>query len=647
MNAPGFLQAKHLIAATVAAACVALSMAGGGFEATAFAAAGLLVWVLVVVGLAVGLAPRSQPPRAAMVAGLSLAALAAMTGLSLAWASDDGHGFEDVVRALAYLGGFTLIVLASKRAEARPWLAGLTVGLAVVGAIALLARLEPSFFGEPDADLATSLPAAIGRLSYPIGYWNGLAAALASAIALLTWFGAAAATPLARAASVAMLPPIALALWMTDSRGGIVAAALAIAVLVAVGPNRSRLVAGLALGAFGSAVLVLAAEAREELLNNPVAEAAGAQGDQMLVLAIVVVIATIAVRYALDGRLADAVIPRRVARAVLAVVAVGAIVGLVAIDPIEQFDEFKAPPTPEQVAEDDVGLLRGGSSGRYQFWETAVDAFASSPVGGVGASGYAPYWFEHREVPIPATRAHSVAFETLAELGVLGLAALLAFFATATVCGIRRARGPGPAPDIAPPLALLAVGFAAAAVDWTWDLPAVFGIAVVAAALLTGPATMPGPDPGPPSRLVRGHARSRRGFALGVGVLLIAWVSICGSALLLLSASAVESSRDAAGTGDLKSAAEAANDAIDLQPWAAEPRTQLALVLEQAEDYAAAREAIDEAVARAPEDYRLRLVAARIEYLAGDRPAARAHLIEAHRLNPRDAEIAEQAAAAS
>ena len=51
----------------------------------------------------------------------------------------------------------------------------------------------------------------------------------------------------------------------------------------------------------------------------------------------------------------------------------------------------------------DVGLLRGGGSGRYQFWETAVNAFESAPLGGVGASGYTPYWFEHREIPIPAT----------------------------------------------------------------------------------------------------------------------------------------------------------------------------------------------------------------------------------------------------
>jgi hypothetical protein len=159
---------KHVIAAAVAAASVAIAVAGGGFEPTAFAAAGLVVWVLAVVGLAVGIAPRSQTPNAAWATGAALAAFAALLALSLAWSSDDGHGFEDVVRALAYLGTFVLVVAASKRAEARPWLAGLAIGLTAIAAIALLARFEPSWFGNPDADLAQSLPAALGRLTYPI-----------------------------------------------------------------------------------------------------------------------------------------------------------------------------------------------------------------------------------------------------------------------------------------------------------------------------------------------------------------------------------------------------------------------------------------------------------------------------------------------
>ena len=41
-------------------------MAHGGFGPTAFAAAGLIVWIAVLVGLAVGVFPRSEIPGVAV-----------------------------------------------------------------------------------------------------------------------------------------------------------------------------------------------------------------------------------------------------------------------------------------------------------------------------------------------------------------------------------------------------------------------------------------------------------------------------------------------------------------------------------------------------------------------------------------------------
>ncbi len=634
MSAIRRLELKHVITGAVAAGGVVLALAGGGFGPTAFAAAGLVVWALVLVGLATGIVPRSEPPSAAVLAGLALAGLAALTALSLAWASDDGNGFEDVVRTLAYLGLFVVVVLASKRGEARPWLAGLAIGTTAVGAIALLGRFEPSWFGSPDADLAESLPAVLGRLTYPIGYWNGLAAVMAAAIVLLGWFSASSPSRHLRSAAVAAMPAILLALWITDSRGGIIAAALAISVLLLTGPLRSRLVANLFFGALAAAILIAIAETRDELLNQPATQAAIDQGDAMLALTVLVVAATWAVRYGIDRWVQDLRISARAGRIEIAVAVVAVLVVVVAADPVQQWNDFKAVPTGEDVASGNVGLLRGGGSGRYQFWETAVDAFASAPVGGVGASDYTPYWFENRAVPIPATRAHSAVFETLAELGIAGLCLLLGFFACAAVGAIKRLRPPERIVEAGPALALLVIGFAAAAVDWTWDLPAVFGVTIVAAALLTGPATLPGPDGGPaPGRWA---VRSRRRFAAGIVLLLVAWISICGSALLLLSANSLDSARGAADDNDIEVALDSANDAIDLQPWAAEPRTELALVYEQAGDYERAAEAIDEAIERSPDDYRLRLLAARIAGEDGDQAAAEAALFEAHRLNPRD-----------
>src|SRR5687768_3137038 len=299
MRAIGRLESKHVIAGAVAAGCVAISLAGGGFEPTAFAAGGLVVWGLALIGLATGALPRSEPPSAALFAGLALAGLGTLMAVSLAWASDDGNGFEDVVRTFAYLGLFVLVVIASRPGEARPWLAGLAVGLAAVGAIALLARYEPSLFGDPDAGLAEDLPAVIGRLTYPIGYWNALAASMAAGIVMLGWFAATSPAKTVRSLAVAALPVVMLALWMTDSRGGVVAAALAYAVLIATGPMRGRLVVNLAIGLVFGVILILIAETRDALLNRPASDEAAGEGHQMLAVTAVIAAATYAGRRAL------------------------------------------------------------------------------------------------------------------------------------------------------------------------------------------------------------------------------------------------------------------------------------------------------------------------------------------------------------
>ena len=94
-----------------------------------------------------------------------------LAGASVAWASDQGRAFEEAVRASAYLGLFTLAACTASRGGRRQWIAGLPSGLGAVSVLPLLSYLQPGLLdgGELDA----LIPGAAGRLSYPIGYWNG------------------------------------------------------------------------------------------------------------------------------------------------------------------------------------------------------------------------------------------------------------------------------------------------------------------------------------------------------------------------------------------------------------------------------------------------------------------------------------------
>lgn len=623
------LQAQHAIPLTVAVAYIATALAGGGFSAQFRAGAALLVWWVVLIGVAFGIWPRARVPGRALAAGGGLLALVALTGLSIAWTADDGAAFTELVRASGYLGVFTLVVLASPAGSARPWLSGLAVGLTAVAALALGSRIEPGWF--PEQDLVTLLPSVSTRLSYPLNYWNGLAACMAAAIVLLAWLSAHGLTRAGRAAALAALPVPSLVIFLTSSRGGVAALAVGLIVLVAAAPNRTRVVTCAVLGAAGAAVVIALANAREAFVDGRTeAEGAAAQGHEMLIALVVVGVLLAGVRLAADGVMQRLAVPRWVGLAAVAAVAVGAVVALVAADPAHRLDEFNDPPAPPGPERGFVTrhLASAEGSGRYQFWQTGLDAFEREPVRGIGAGGYEAWWAEHGSLPYFIRDSHSLVVEVAAELGLLGLVALFGFLLAAATGGIaarRRAARAGPA--AAAGLATLACATTSALIDWSWELPAAFLPLVVVAAVLSGPALAdrlrPAGDPPPPR------------FGLGVATLAIAWVAIVAAAISLVSEAKLADSRDAARSGDYGDAADDARAARALAPWSGAPHLQLALVRERDGDLRGARTAAAEAAERDPEDWRVWLVVTRLAVRSGDVPAARVALRRARQLNPR------------
>jgi O-antigen ligase len=590
--------------------------------------------------LATGFLPRIEPPRPAILAAAALAALAGLTALSMAWASDQGTAFEDAIRVLAYGGVFLLVVVTTRSEDAPAWLRGLAIGTTVVAALAIVARLEPSLFGHPEAELAAQVPADANRLSWPIGYWNGLGALCALSVGLLAWLGGNAATRAGRTLAVAAMPLTILCLYATTSRGGMIAAAIALIVLIAAGPRRLRFAASSAVGLAAGGALIWVASSKSALFDHPGTDNAATQGDQVLVMLVAALAIAAVARYLLDPAITRVSGPRLERRTWLGIAIGAAVILIVAIvisDPAERWEEFKSPPTIGDTAGERHVFARSGSSGRWQFWSTAYDAFETEPFRGIGAGGYPAWWNQHGTLASDTRNAHSLAMDSLAELGVLGFVVVIVFFGAVAVVGIRRVRSVAdPTGAAAAALAVFAAGCVGVAADWNWDLPAVFTPAIVAAALLTGPATL-GADP--PRAPVRGVARSRRRFAAGVAVLGFAWVAICASGLLLAARYELTASRHAADDRDFTKAAQQANNAIDLEPWAAEPRRQLAEVLFEAGNLPEAGKAIDEAIARDREDPALWLVRAQVQLASGDRHGAVTSVAFAKNLAPRAPEL--------
>jgi O-antigen ligase len=176
-------------------------------------------------------------------------------------------------------------------------------------------------------------------------------------------------------------------------------------------------------------------------------------------------------------------VPRRVAIAGAIVLAVAAV--LLARPAYQRFQS----PAPDTRNVSRLATVSG--HGRTTLWRAALREGEHHPVAGGGAGSW------RREAAgrnLPAN-AHSLELETFAELGVLGLLALAAFFVSVPRRGAA--------------YAAFAAWLLVSAVDWDWQLPAVTGAAVVCAGSLTGTG----------KRLPSGTALSALALAIGMALL--------------------------------------------------------------------------------------------------------------------------------
>jgi hypothetical protein len=625
------VDAGSAVTVAVAGGALALALANGATDLTARSVAAILALWTILLAVAFDVWPRERPPRAAIACGALLAGFTALNALSLLWTPAAERTFAELDRAALYTALVALAVLAARRGDGRRWADGLAAAIGIVALLAVSQRLLPGVL--PAGDIPRLLPAAASRLSYPIGYWNGLALLLALGVPLLLRIAVSDARVAWRAAAMVPLPALALAIYLTSSRGGAAAGSVALLVFVACTARRFGVLQALLVAGVGAALALSVVRGHPALVDGvPGSPAAEDEGPGVAALVAVICLATGAA-----WALLSAVLPRRlqlargVSVAIAAAAALLALAAVVAADPGERLRTFKAAPTNEGSAEGFVQdhLTSSSGSGRWQFWEAALDQFADHPVRGQGPGTYEAWWAQNGTLDLFIRNAHSLWLETLGELGLVGLLLLAGAFLVALVAGAGRLRGRTDEERtvVAALLGVVAAFVVGAGIDWIWQVPVIAGVALVATGLLVGPAThgaAPRGEPAPPLR-----------FGTRALVVAIAWVALIAQAIPLLSVVEVRASQEAAADGDLRGAEEHAAGARSIQPWAATPHLQLALVREQRGDLTGARRHASDAVTRDRLDWRLRVVQARLATKDGDIPAARRALREARRLNPR------------
>jgi hypothetical protein len=369
----------------VAVAIVAASFANGSYGGVATGIGTAVVWAAVVC-VVMSRRPTGPLSRSFVAAIAALAAIALISALSLRWSADAGSGFTDVVRSSGYLGVFVLIGLLAGPGTGRSALTGIGGGLVAVCLIAIGSRLLA--LGPGDADLVATFPSSAGRLSYPTGYWNALGAMAAMAVPVLVWLATEARRRALLGFVLAGFVPVLLVAYMTSSRGALIAAALGSVLVIAATPERGRALAGVLVGVVAALPAVIVAAAAAGIVDSPGTAVGRPELEVCAAMVIGFAIAAAAgppVLERLGGIRLRGVRLRYVLVSSVALLAVL----VVLVGPGRIAGDFAAKSGREAAPTGGTGVrLSVSGSGRAQFWGSALDAFASAPVKGIGTGSF-------------------------------------------------------------------------------------------------------------------------------------------------------------------------------------------------------------------------------------------------------------------
>jgi tetratricopeptide (TPR) repeat protein len=638
-----------LAAWTLAFTLVAyLALRNGGYDTVVRSEVAVAVWWLVLLTALAGMLP-ARIGAAGWVAIALLAAFAAWTGLAIGWSESAERSSIELGRVAAHLGVLVLAIALQGRTAARTTINGVACAIGFVTALAVLSRLHPQAF-PANEHFEFLGPGSARKLSYPLNYWNALAAFAAMGGPLLLAVAIGARTLAGQALAALALPLSTLCIYLTISRGGMLALAVGLVAFVALVPRRLEAAGTLALAGAGSAVLLWGLSLRDALQQGTVTPTGLHQGTQMLWIAVFVCggVALLQVALGLAARHAHrppVLEPGRRAMtrrslAALAAVAVVAVAAGVPARVADTWRDFKAPNGVVAAGSEDNVFSRlqaANGNGRYEFWQAALNANATDPWRGIGPGTFEFWWARHSTTPGFVRDAHTLYLETLAETGIVGFALLAGFLLwLAAVALVRTLRAPE---TLRLWTAAAAGGLAAfltsAAFEWVWEMAALAMAAMLLAAIILAgrddPLRPREPDP----------ARADSWVARGV-LAALALAALVAVLVPLASTLATRDSRAAAARGRLDVAYADSQTAQRLQPYGATPHLQQALVLEQSGFLSPAARAARAATREEPTNWRTWLVLARLDARRGAMGPALEELRQAQRLNPRSTLFAPQ-----
>jgi hypothetical protein len=595
--------------------------ADGGFrlERTTWTEVGLILLGAVLVAAA--LVSRGVGGRlygGAMLLGF--AALSVFTALSIVWSLSPADSWLEANRTFAYLavlaGALSLARLAPQRWAAV--LHGVALGCVLVCVSALTTKVFPG---------ALAADETYARLREPFGYWNSVG--LMAVLGVPPLLGLAARRSGSPAGSALAWPALGLlftCLMLSYSRGALLALLIGLGYWFVAVPLRLRAALPLLVSTAASAPVVAWAFARDALSAEriPLAARTDAGHDlgALLVLMVMVLLAAgLVAGFLIDNQPLAARSRRIASRTLLAIVVCIplAAVAVLASAPggikgqtSKTWDQLTSPAasTPSNTP----NRLTATSSVRARYWREALDVFDASPTVGTGAGAFVVARTRYRTDKLAVRHAHGYAVQTLADLGLVGLAlSLLATVGWAVAAlratGVpRRDRSLPFDPErigLITMTSVVVVFGVHSLIDWTWFVPANAVVALLCAGWVAGRTPLrdrlshiPGGQSDPAFGSRRGV--SRIAVAAAIGVFAVGLVASWAALQPVRAVHAEDGAIAALSLGDYTAAARKAHIAARLNPVSLDPLWQLAYIADARGDKRAASQALERAARRQP-----------------------------------------------
>lgn len=370
----------------------------------------------------------TDTPRIAWVLVGFLGALVAVKGLSLIWSVSQSETIKELLRSSMYLGVFALTAASmSSRRLVRPFIDGMNLIAGAVAGYGVLQKINP-------VEYPSNTPDGV-RVGSTLEYANTVAVVLGMGIVL----GLARLTqlknPLVRGLYAALILIFGAILYLTFSRGGMLALAAGLVMLFVVGESRLQMFANLLLVSGPLSWLVWKVQGLDTFFGyEPTESLRAAEGSTFrteLAIAVIaafvlqVIYAVLVERYELNPvshRLLG------IAAIVAVLIGVGALGFLVVGKQGGSHEILQAFAGKVENTEDVRDRFTSlSSNSRSNYWRVAWDEWKKYPLTGTGAGTFQYTWLENRPGFGGVKQVHNVYLEQGTETGVVAFLALVGF----------------------------------------------------------------------------------------------------------------------------------------------------------------------------------------------------------------------------